>query len=225
MAFAPAATLRELHRLRRFAKELEEEIQRLPQQQKIQENRVARQEEGLKNHHETIKKTKVSIHEKEVSLKTAHQQISKQEKQRNEAGGKKEYDALGAEIATARQNCQKLEDEILTLMTEVDDKTAQIPQLEATLKQALRFAATENELPEGGDPGAQANLLLAFVVGNAHELRGRSRRIVYASAIAAGVAAFTAGALAAAGAETAGLVLFGGSIVTGIVLIWVVRLG
>jgi predicted nucleic acid-binding Zn-ribbon protein len=132
----PAVTLRELHRLRRFAKELEEQIQRLPQQQKIQETRVARQEEGLKNHHEAIKKLKVNIHDKEVSLKTTHQQIAKLEKQRNEAGGKKEYDALAVEIAAARQSLAKLEDEILTLMTEVDEKTNQVPQLEAALKQA-----------------------------------------------------------------------------------------
>ena len=67
-------------------------------------------------------------------------------------------------------------------------------------------------------------VLLAFVVGNAHDLGRRRRRVVYVSAITAGVAAFAAGALAAAGADTAGLVLFGGAIVTGIVLIWVVRL-
>lgn len=42
-------------------------------------------------------------------------------------------------------------------------------RLEATLKQALRFAATENEIPEGSDAGAQANLLLAYVIGRWHQ--------------------------------------------------------
>jgi TetR/AcrR family transcriptional regulator len=42
-------------------------------------------------------------------------------------------------------------------------------RLEATLKQALRFAATENEIQESGDAGARANLLLAFVVGRWHQ--------------------------------------------------------
>jgi Flp pilus assembly protein TadD len=68
-------------------------------------------------------------------------------------------------------------------------------------------------------------VLLAFVIGNAHDLGRRSRRIVYVSAITAGVAAFAGGAVLAAGAETAALVLVGGAIVTGIVLFWVVRLG
>lgn len=42
-------------------------------------------------------------------------------------------------------------------------------RLEATLKQALRFALSEKEVPEGLDPTAQANLMLAFVVGRWHQ--------------------------------------------------------
>src|SRR4030088_3374444 len=38
-------------------------------------------------------------------------------------------------------------------------------RLEATLKQALRFALSEKQIPDGVDPTAQANLMLAFVVG------------------------------------------------------------
>ena len=64
--------------------------------------------------------------------------------------------------------------------------------------------------------------LLSFVVGNAHVPMRRRRRIVYASAIAAGALAFVGGATAPA---TAGIVLLGISFVTAIVLFWVVRLG
>src|SRR3979490_1670482 len=38
-------------------------------------------------------------------------------------------------------------------------------RLEATLKQALRFALSEKQIPAGVDPTAQATLILAFVVG------------------------------------------------------------
>jgi len=42
-------------------------------------------------------------------------------------------------------------------------------RLEATIKQSLRFAATQQEITEGVDAGAQANLILCFVVGRWHQ--------------------------------------------------------
>jgi len=42
-------------------------------------------------------------------------------------------------------------------------------RLETTLKQALRFALSEKEIPAAVDPTAQANLMLAFVVGRWHQ--------------------------------------------------------
>ncbi|MFL5341407.1 MAG: zinc ribbon domain-containing protein, partial [Gemmataceae bacterium] len=80
-----------------------------------------------------LKHLKVSVHEKETSLKFAHQQIAKYEKQRSEAGAKKEYDALQHEIDHCRQTGNVLEDEILTLMAQVEEKSAQVPELEKAL--------------------------------------------------------------------------------------------
>ena len=42
-------------------------------------------------------------------------------------------------------------------------------RLEATLKQALRFAASESEVPVELDASAQANLLMCFVTGRWHQ--------------------------------------------------------
>jgi TetR/AcrR family transcriptional regulator len=42
-------------------------------------------------------------------------------------------------------------------------------RLEATLKQSLRFAVTQKEIPEDVDAAAHANLLLAYVVGRWHQ--------------------------------------------------------
>jgi TetR/AcrR family transcriptional regulator len=42
-------------------------------------------------------------------------------------------------------------------------------RLEATLKQALRFAVTQKEIPEDVDAAAHANLLLSYVVGHWHQ--------------------------------------------------------
>jgi uncharacterized protein len=132
----PGSSLREVHRLRRHVKNLQEEIDRAPRQLKAQQAKVARQEEILKDAQETLKKTKVTIHEKEVTLKTTHAQIAKHKKQQNEAGGKKEYDALNSEIAADQKTLSKLEDEILTAMGEVEEKTALHPELEKNVQKA-----------------------------------------------------------------------------------------
>ncbi|HEX4984447.1 MAG TPA: nucleoid occlusion factor SlmA [Burkholderiales bacterium] len=42
-------------------------------------------------------------------------------------------------------------------------------RLEATLKQSLRFAISEKQVPEDTDAAAQANLMIAFVVGRWHQ--------------------------------------------------------
>lgn len=137
----PAAILRELHRLRRHAKNLQDEIERLPRQLAVQKAKVTRQEDVLKHAQEAIKRLKVANSDKEKSLKAKHQDIAKYEKQRDEAAAKKEYDALQHEITAAQQACQKLEDEILAGILESDEKTAQLPELEKALALAKQEVA------------------------------------------------------------------------------------
>src|SRR5207237_1122072 len=90
---SPAATLRELHRLRRHAKDLQTEIERAPRLLKAHHAKVTRQEETLRLGQEALKRLKVVMHDKEGELKTAQQLVAKYEDQRNKATSKKEYDA------------------------------------------------------------------------------------------------------------------------------------
>lgn len=132
----PAVLFREIHRLRRFTHDLQEQIDRLPRQQKAQQAKVARQEEILREAEDAIKHLKVDAHGKEVTLKTTHGQIAKYQKQLNEAGSKKEYDALQHEINEARATFARLEEEILNDLAAGEDKTAELPKLKEALHQA-----------------------------------------------------------------------------------------
>jgi predicted nucleic acid-binding Zn-ribbon protein len=132
----PAVLFREIHRLRRFAHDLQEQIDRQPLQQKKQQAKVTRQEEILREAQDTIKHLKVDAHSKEVTLRTTHAQIAKHQKQLNEAGSKKEYDALQLELKDARATCDRLEEEILNDLAAGEDKTAELPELEKALRQA-----------------------------------------------------------------------------------------
>ena len=132
----PAQILREIHRLRRFASDLQAEIDRGPRTLKTQQARLTRQEDALRDWHNGIKQLKVATLEKESSLRSKNQQIIKHEMQREQSTSKKEYDAFQAEIASDRRACAKLEDDIINDMAETEERIAKIPELELAVRQA-----------------------------------------------------------------------------------------
>jgi len=113
----PAAIFREIHRLRRYIRELDGRTDQGPRLRKAQEDKL--------------------IHQKEVSIRSTQDQIKKYEKQLRELNSnKKEYDALTAEIAQAKAAISRLEDETLDLMAKSEEQAAKLPELETALKKA-----------------------------------------------------------------------------------------
>jgi predicted nucleic acid-binding Zn-ribbon protein len=154
----PALVMREAHRLRKLARDLQEQLERGPRQLKAQQAKVAYRETLLREEQDAIKKLKVATHEKEVSLKTAHAQIAKYQKQLSEAASKKEYDALQNEIAVAKTHTQQLEDEIFASLTEGEERAAKIPELEKGVRQAKDEAAAFEKGTEERKAGLMAHL-------------------------------------------------------------------
>jgi hypothetical protein len=130
---AAIAILRELHRLRRHIKGLQEEIERTPLLLKARQEALVRQEQSGKDAHDRLNKLKVDLRQSESTLRQTHQQIAKWEGQLREIASKKEYDALQHEIAAARAKCSQLEDEILDTMMRVEEETAKLPEQEQAL--------------------------------------------------------------------------------------------
>jgi predicted nucleic acid-binding Zn-ribbon protein len=144
-----AAIIAEIHRLRSQARALQERIDLAPKQYKAQQGVIAKREDELKQGQETIKKLKVAIHEHEVSIKAAQQQIAKYEQQLNDIHSKKEYDALKHEIAGVQDKIRAIEDQILTAMMDLDAKTTLVPPLEEAVKKAkAEFANFERDYQE-----------------------------------------------------------------------------
>jgi predicted nucleic acid-binding Zn-ribbon protein len=139
---APGAILREIHRLRKNAKDLQAKIELGPRQLKAQQDKVTRHEQLLKEAQDRLKHLKVHTHEKEVSLKSTDQTVKKYEGQLSGIMSKKEYDALRTEIQHARDQAGKLEDEILEVLTQTEEQAAKIPELEKALKEAKAQADT-----------------------------------------------------------------------------------
>jgi uncharacterized protein len=142
----PAVILREIHRLRTHAGDLQYRIDNAPRQLRAQQNAVAKYDEAIHQAQDAIKKLKVSIHEKEVSVKAVQASIKKYEQQLNDISSKKEYDALRGEIAAAKTRISGIEDETLVVMGEVEESVAKLPALEQALKQAkAEFAEFERD--------------------------------------------------------------------------------
>src|ERR1051326_3039027 len=103
-------TLREIHRLRKLITDLHEQIAGGPEALAAEQARVTQAETDLRDAQDRLKHLKVAVHDKETSLKAAHQQIAKYEKQRETAGSKKELDAFDHEISHSRQKVAELEE-------------------------------------------------------------------------------------------------------------------
>lgn len=145
----PVVILRELHRLRRHVRDLQDHLDQLPRQLQIQQARLQREEQALQELQDHLKRLKVAIHEKEVSLKALRQQIRKYEKQMEEATAKKEYDFFRQEIAAVQERIRSLEDEILDAMLQVEEETAQLPLREQAVQKArAELARLEAEQEE-----------------------------------------------------------------------------
>ena len=68
--------------------------------------------------------------EDEGALKQTEQRLDKLAGDLNSAGSKKEFDAKQSEIAQATVKKGELEDAVLTAITEIEDRTAKLPEVD-----------------------------------------------------------------------------------------------
>src|SRR4051812_19635799 len=112
MTVTTGSIFKEIHRLRKHAKDVSTRIEQAPRQLKIQETLLAKKEADVAQALDAIKHLKVNIHEKEVSIKAVLTNVKKHEKQYSEAKDKKEFDALKNEIKQEKEQVAQLENEI-----------------------------------------------------------------------------------------------------------------
>ncbi len=125
-----ATLMREIHRLRRFARDLQEGLDRIPRQRKAYAAKLQAREQALKDEQEAIKRLKVQASDKEKQLKAKGELMDRYTRQQSELTTRKEHEALMLEMAHARDTIAKLEEEILAAMSEGEERTAKVPELE-----------------------------------------------------------------------------------------------
>lgn len=139
-------TLKELHRLRRHLRELQAEIDLGPRVQKARQTKLDADKKSHQDAHDAIKKLKLQQKEDEGALKQTEQRLDKLAGDLNSAGSKKEFDAKQSEIAQATAKKGELEDAILSAITEIEERTAQLPNVDKTWTEAqAEFAQAQKE--------------------------------------------------------------------------------
>ena len=122
--------LEEAHRIRKHLRELKSEIDLGPRVAKIQQTKLDADKLAHQQAHEHITKLKLKIREEEGNLKQANTQLAKFEKQLNDAGSPKEYEAKQNEIRMAKAKVDAIEELLLNTMEELEQKTADLPNVD-----------------------------------------------------------------------------------------------
>jgi predicted nucleic acid-binding Zn-ribbon protein len=152
----PASLFREIHRLRRYIRDLQEQLDRIPRQIKARQKRIEERENELRSAQDEIRHLKVEASTKEKTIKGLQEKIARHEEQLPTLKGKA-YDAVRVEIAAERTKIGKLEDEALEALTLCDDKALQLPVRQKAVEEAkedlARFEAQTN--PRKADLEAQ----------------------------------------------------------------------
>lgn len=149
MSATVPAILKECHRLRKHLRDLQSEIDLGPRVSKIRKKTLDAEEQAHKDAYETLKKLKLKQKDEEGTLKQTEQRLAKLSVDINSAASKKEFDAKQSEIAQATAKKGDSEDTILALITEIEERTANLPADDKKWADAqAAFAAAEQEARE-----------------------------------------------------------------------------
>jgi uncharacterized protein len=141
--------LRECHRLRKHLRDLQAEIDRGPRVLKAHQQKLAAEEQAHKDSYDTLKKLKLKQKEDEGTLKQTEALLDKLHRRSMEVTTMKEMEATKSEIAQATGKKNTLEDAILATMTEIEERTADLPNVEKRWADAQKeFADYQVEAKE-----------------------------------------------------------------------------
>lgn len=140
---------RDIHRLRRHARELQNEIDLGPRVLKEKQQERANEEGIHKECYDAVKRLKLKLKEDEGTLKQVEQHLDKLGTRAMQVTTMKEMEATKHETEIAQAKKAELEDAILAGMSEIEERIAKHPQDEARWKAAqAEFAKFEIDAKE-----------------------------------------------------------------------------
>jgi len=101
---------------------------------RLQQQRIEQLQAALEAKKEEIKLTQVQYNTMEIDLKTREEDIAKMRLALNSARTNKDYSAILTRINTDKVNKSKLEDQILALMTQIENEQALCKEIEQNIE-------------------------------------------------------------------------------------------
>lgn len=130
------SVLKEIHEVRVELSDVRDQMKRAPLQLKGRENELNKLRAKLAAEKDVAKKMRMEADALELSLKQAESRIRDLKTKLNQVETNKEYSAIQEEIARISGENDKLQDDILTRITEVDEKRESLKSLESQVAEA-----------------------------------------------------------------------------------------
>ncbi len=124
---------------------IENDLIEIPEKIKKLEEKIKDENQNLQQAEEGIKDLKKNEKLKELSLQETEEKIAKLSTQLYSAKTNEEYKAFLREIEFAKQEKRKIEDEILELMEEIEEKEKKLPEVKKKIEENIKKLKDEKE--------------------------------------------------------------------------------
>lgn len=158
MAVETSQALQQLHHLLQQLEDAETLLAHGPKRIAAAKKKIAAAEQVCEVQKEKIQALRKASDQKNLNLKSNEAEILKLSGRLNEASSNKEYDIIQGQVGVQRGKNESLEDEILTLLTEVDEATTELASAETAVKELTqRCKDIEAEVLDR-EPGIRADI-------------------------------------------------------------------
>ena len=153
MAVEASLALQQLHQLLEQLEDAQTQLARGPRRVAAAQKKTRLADQASADQKEQIRMLRKAADEKTLSLKSREAEISRLQVRLNEVSSNREYDIIQAQLESEKSASNNLEDEILSLLTQIDEATEELLLLQSETGSCLRRTIEIEEEVSGNELG------------------------------------------------------------------------
>lgn len=158
MAVETSQALQHLHHLLQQLEDAETLLGHGPRRIAAAKKKIAAAEQACADQKEQIQSLRKASDQKSLNLKSREAEILKLDGRLNEASSNKEYDIIQGQLAAERSANEVLEDEILTLLTQVDEAETALETAQAGVQECVQRCQDIEAEVQSMEPGIRDDI-------------------------------------------------------------------